>query len=77
MSVHCSLVKLENLITDSIEEITVVCDHEESLCRLCEIFLEPFNHAHIEVVGRLIEEKDIRVIEKDEGESETFHLTAR
>jgi hypothetical protein len=70
------LVKLEYFITDSIEEITVVSDHEESLRRLCEIFLEPFYHTHIEMVGRLIEEKDVWVIEKDEGEGETFHLTA-
>ena len=77
MSIHRSLIKLEDLIAHPVEEVTVVSYHEESLCRLSEIFLEPFDHAHVEVVGRLIEEEYVRIIEKHECECEAFHLTAR
>ena len=77
MGVHHALVKLENLIANPIEEITVVSYHEQRHARLGKEFLQPFNHFHIEVVGGLVKDKEIWFMKQHQGQSQAFHLSTR
>ena len=52
-----AVVQLNNGLTHAIEEITIVRNEEQRLRVALQILLQPFNHLHIEMVSRLVENK--------------------
>ncbi len=62
MSVYRSVIHLQNLIAHPVEKIAVVGHHKQCHVRLGEVILKPFHHLHVEVVGRLVKEKHVRVV---------------
>ena len=52
-------------------------DHQQRHARLGEKLLQPFHHLHIQVVGGLVKNQEIRLMQKYQCQSEAFHLSAR
>ena len=63
VGVHHALIEFKNLIAHSIKEITVVRDHQQGHAGLGEKLLQPFHHLHIQVVGRLVKDQEIRLMQ--------------
>ena len=65
VGVNGAVIHLENLVAHTVEKISVVSDHKQRHVRLREVVFKPLHHLHVEVVGRLVEEKHVGVIEKN------------
>ena len=55
-----SPVDLQNLIRDLIEEIAVVCNHQNRAAERNQKLLQPLDHLRIQMIGRLVENQQIR-----------------
>ena len=77
MGIHHALIEFKNLITHTVKEVAIVGHHEQCHARLSEEFLQPLHHLHVEVVGRLVEDEEIRLVQQYQGQSQTLHLSAR
>ena len=62
VGVNGAVIHLENLVAYAVEEISVVSDHKQRHIRLSKVIFKPLHHLHVEVVGRLVEEKHVGVI---------------
>ena len=51
--------------------------HEKRQVGLCQIPFQPFDHIDIKVVGRLIEDKQLRLIQQHQRKCQPFLLTTR
>ena len=58
-----------------VEELAVVRDEDEGVAVPLEELAEPGHRRHVEVVGRLVEEEQIRLLEQERGEDRA-HLPA-
>ena len=70
-------VDIHGLGADSIEEVTVVRNHENCLLDVAEIFLQPLYGVEVEVVGRLIEEEVVRITEESLRQHHAYLLCIR
>ena len=76
MRIDDALVQLKDLVAHLVEEVTVVGDHEQGDAGLGQVFLQPFDHLHVEVVRWLVEDEQVRVVEQHHRQGEAFHLAA-
>src|SRR5690606_25862005 len=58
------------------EEAAVVADDDESRTQRCKFTLKPFDGRQIEMVGRLVEQQQIRLPRQCTGEGGTAGFTA-
>ena len=57
--------QVNRALYDAIKEIAVVADDEHCALEAQEVFLQPFGGAQVEVVRRLVEQQDVRVLEDE------------
>ena len=59
---------------DAVEKIPVVGYHDDRALVRLEVLVEPAEHSEVEVVGRLVEQQDVRLAEQQarEGEPRTL-----
>ena len=55
-------IEPEGLLGEAREEGPVVADHDEGAAVTAEPFLQPFDRADVEMVGRLVEQEHVRVL---------------
>ncbi len=67
---------LENTVGGLIEKITIVRDNHGRAFPLAEIPFQPFNGAHVEMVGRLVEQEQVGVRKEQAGQEGTRALSA-
>ena len=72
----CRLL-LENPARDVVEEIAVVGDDEDRAWIGAQMPLEPVDRLGVEMVGRLVEQQEVRLFEKEPAERDTAALAAR
>ena len=48
---------------DLIQEITVMGYHDDRIFKVDQKFFQPFDRIEIQVVGRLVEKKNVRIAE--------------
>ena len=58
--INLLIVNFDNLRADTIEEITVVRHHQQAQVGATQVVLQPFGHVQVQMVGRLIENQQIR-----------------
>ena len=75
ISIYGLIIKLYNYRTNAIKEETIVSNHQQGLVATIKESLQPLNHLKIQVVGRLIKDKQIRISYKYICQSNTFLLT--
>ena len=64
-----------DLVANAIEEGAVVADHHQRHIDLSEVALQPLNRGHVEVVGGLIEQQQIGLLQQDLAQGDP-HLPA-
>ena len=76
-TVHADLggIDLNDLRYNFIKEITVMGDDKYSTRIIQKISFQPGNTLHVEVVGRLIEEKNVRLGDQEFTKSDTGLLS--
>ena len=70
-------VELEDPAGDVVEEVAVVSDGDDGAGILGEVPLEPGDRLGVEVVRRLVEEQEVRLLEEDLAERDAPLLAAR
>src|SRR4051812_30817412 len=63
-----TLIQLQNPACDIIEEIAIMRDRDHRAGELGEIALEPPDALGIEMIGRLVEQEHIRLLEQEAAE---------
>ena len=71
-----AVVELEDPLGDVVEEVAVVGDRDDRARVLLEEPFEPLDRLGVEVVGRLVEEEQVRVAEQEPGERDPALLAA-
>ena len=70
-------VKFKNPAGHMVEEVAVVSDRNHRAGILLKVLLEPVDRLSVEVVGRLVEEEDIGLLEQEAAKSHAATLTTR
>ena len=70
-------IELENPAHHIVEEVAVVGDHQHRARIFLEVVFEPLDAFGVEVVGRLVEQQDRRLLEQQSGERDAALFTAR
>ena len=72
-----ALVYFDDAAAYAIEESAVVRDQEQGKAVPAKEFFQPFGHFQVQVVSRLVHEKEVGPFEQDPGQSGFFLLPAR
>jgi hypothetical protein len=69
-------VQLQDPLRDVVEEVAVVGDGHDGAGELLEVALEPGDRLGVQVVGRLIQQQHVRLLEQDLAEGDAAALAA-
>ena len=61
---------------DVVEEIAVVADHQNGTGVALEVVFQPLHGGEVQMVGGLVQNEDVRLLEEELGQTETGQLTA-
>ena len=75
--INCVVGKLDDTVAHVVEEVSIVGDEQQCDTASRKVAFEPLNHADVEVVGRLVENEQLGIVDEQLGESHTLHLPAR
>ena len=75
IGIDLALIELTDFRTDIVQKIAVVRYQENGLTSRCQELFQPFNRFDIQVVGRLIQDIDIRLIDQELGQSQSLLLS--
>ena len=77
VAVHLALIDLEGSVDDPIEDVAVMRDqNERTAVLLAQVGLEPFDGVGVEVVGRLIENRQAGLLDQESRERNASPLAA-
>ena len=71
------VVQFVDVGADLVKEVAVVCDHEERERGDTKEVFEPLDHLNVKVVGRFVEDEQLRFTQEDIGKGHTLLLSAR
>ena len=70
------VIEFEDDRADTVEEETVVGDHQQGLVAAVQEAFEPFDHLQVEVVGRLVEDQQVGLGNEHISQSHALLLSA-
>ncbi len=70
---QAALIYLPDSIADGIQKIAVVSNEEHRLLQLNQVILQPFDGIHIQMVGGLVQNQEVRIIHQSPCQ---IHLAA-
>ena len=73
--IDLTIVYFNDFGTDTVEEVTVVRHHEQTQVCAAQIIFQPFSHIKIEMVGRLIQNQQVRLSDKGIGKRHALQLS--
>ena len=62
--VETAVVNLQYVLADVVEEVAVVCDHEDGEPLARQEILQPFNHFDVKMVGGLVQQQQVCVVDE-------------
>ena len=74
--IELAVVKLDDVLAHVVKEIAVVCHHKDGQPLLAQKLFQPFNHSYVEVVGRLVEQQQIGVVDEYPAQRHLLLLAA-
>ena len=77
VAVHALVINLNNLVAHIVKEITVMGHHQQAAAHARQILLEPLHHLKVKVVGRLVKDHQLRLLNKHCRQCNALLLTAR
>ena len=63
-------------VDDTVQEGNVMADQNESILVFVQITLQPFDMLRIQIVGRLVQEQDIRLLQQELSQQNLGTLAA-
>ena len=75
-SPYDALVQLQDSRDRAVEEAAIVRDDQERLAALRDEPLQPGEHPHIEIVGRLVQQVEVGAAQQEAGEHQACEFTA-
>ena len=75
VAINLLVINLDNLIADIVKEIAVMGYHEQAAAKAREILLEPLHHFKVEVVGRLVENHELWLVNEHRCQRHALLLT--
>ena len=76
VAIHLSTADLQDPVRHPVQEISVVGHHDDRAAVRPQILLQPGDHAAVQVVGRLIQQKNVKVLREDLREDNSSLLPA-
>jgi hypothetical protein len=70
-------IQLNDMVAHTIKEIAVVCHHQQRHFAASQVIFQPFHHIEIEMIGRLIQNKQFGIIDEGIHQCHTFQLSSR
>ena len=64
VEIYLAVVEFDDVVTDMVEEVAVVGHHQNGQPLFAEEVLQPFDHGDVEVVGRLVEQQQVGVVDE-------------
>ena len=77
VGVQLTVVYFNDFRAHTVQEIAVVRHHEQAQAATVQVLFQPFRHVQVEVVGRLIQNQQIRFGNQDIGQCHALQLPAR
>ena len=77
IGIELTVIELQDAVAYTIEEITVVCDHEQGFVATLQESLQPLDHLQVEMVCGLIEDEQVWFGDQDICQCHTFLLSSR
>ena len=74
--IQLAVVYLYDFRTYPVQEITVVRHHEQTQASTVQVFLQPLGHVQVEVVGRLVQNQQVRFRNQHIGQGHPLQLSA-
>src|SRR5690625_1307717 len=74
--IEMAAFQLENLVTDSVQEISVVSHHEDRFSRLKQVIFQPLDHLYVQMVGGFVQQKQIGFINQKKCKSFPYTLVS-
>ena len=59
-----AVVDLHDAAHDAVKKIPVMRDREHCALKLLDVFLQPLDAVHVQMVGRLVEQQNIRLFQQ-------------
>ena len=77
VSIYGTVVQFQYDGTNPIQKITVVCHHQQTQLGTFQITFKPLYHFQVEMIGRLVQNQQIRFGNQHIGQGHPFKLPAR
>jgi len=74
--INLAVVYLDDFGTDTVEKVTVMRHHQQTEVRTAKILFQPFGHVEIQMVGRLVQNQQIRFGNQSIGQSYPLKLSS-
>ena len=71
------LIEMQDVADAGVEQFAVVADHQHGVRVAAEVIVEPERALEIEIIGRLVEQQEIRLREQDGGQRHAHAPAAR
>ena len=75
-SVPVNAIEFDHIVRDVFEKVAVVADYHAGEGGAFQQLFQPFYSGKIEVVGRLVEQKDVGILHQTFDDGESFAPTA-
>ena len=69
------MADLEDLVCHTVKEISVMCYHDHNALETVKVIFQPGSHLIVQMVGRLVQDQDIRWVYKNCRQRHTLFLT--
>ena len=70
------VIDIRDIGTDLVQEIAVMRHNDHRILKIDQEFLQPADGVQIQMVGRLVQQQDIRVAEQGSGQQDLYLFTA-
>ena len=77
VAVDGGIVHFDDGVAHAVEEVAVVCHHEQAGSGAAQVGFQPFNHLHVEVVGRLVEDEQVGFVLQHASQCHSLHHASR
>src|SRR5262245_6593436 len=77
IALNFAILEIEHSVDRMIEKEPVMGNNQKCKFITCQIILEPFDRFHVQMIGRLVEQQDVRSNEQEPCQSKTIFFTPR
>ena len=76
IAINLPVADLQNFVCNTVQKIAVVRDHDHCSLKTVQIIFQPFGHFIVQMIGRLVQDKNIRRVYQHGGKGGSFFLSS-